>query len=192
VQVEWQQKRPRRAGATSPLPADLSATVTRHISRPELSGIHPMSSAAPSASFCTDLADLLHARVAAFATARKECGLPASATGDNFLEYICSLQAPTAAQVEKFVGAAVEQYTRKLSEASTPLGAIAAQVCPLELLHWTSARPSPSSRNRRLPLCEPSCESTTQATCKAVLLAWQRHGSQARVECRASASQALR
>ena len=88
-----------------------------------------------SSAFCDSLRQVLLEHADKHEASRHSCGLTDDQLGDPFLEYICGLKAPTAQQLQRFIAEALAQYAAKVSEPSTPLGAIAAQV---QLLHIQS------------------------------------------------------
>lgn len=127
----------RQRDTPLPLPAELSAaiapaleTAPARAEAPSASAAHPLATAAHEVStfFQRELRALLQAQVDAYAAARRECGLGADERGDPALERVCALRAPSRAQMDAFIDAALRQYRRKATEPSTPLGAIAAQV----------------------------------------------------------------
>lgn len=81
-----------------------------------------------STMFMDDLIGTLDNAVSAYATAREGFELQSNVLGDPFLEYVCGLQAFTPEQLAYFLDLAFTRYSKKFTEPSTPIGAIAAQV----------------------------------------------------------------
>lgn len=112
------------------LPKQLAKEVKMQVARPDLGEKQRCSD-----TFKDQLVDALHQYTDGFAGARSACGLPPDAKADPFLEYICSLQALSPQQICEFLDVALERYEEKMAEPSTPIGAIAAQVCGFTFLH---------------------------------------------------------
>ena len=82
-----------------------------------------------STMFVEDLIETLEKATQAYSQAREGFQLQADEPGDPFLEYVCGLQAFTPEQLQFFLEIAFARYSSKATEPSTPIGAIAAQVC---------------------------------------------------------------
>lgn len=82
-----------------------------------------------STMFVEDLVETLEKATKAYAQAREGFELEQDVPGDPFLEYVCGLQAFTPEQLALFLEVAFSRYSSKATEPSTPIGAIAAQVC---------------------------------------------------------------
>lgn len=105
-----------------PLPHQLEALVAAQLRRGEFVGQDTCSD-----SFQRDLQALLRSQVATLAARRAEVGLPATARGDPFLEYLAGLPTLTPAQLSAYVDTCLSRYAARGLEPATPVGAIAAQ-----------------------------------------------------------------